>query len=76
MLDDDARFHIGLSIIEERGNFVGMNVPIPSGVAPPTGDVLTIVVDNATGEITDLGIQNSYPSLSSFGGATTISNSQ
>jgi hypothetical protein len=64
------------TIIEERGNFVGMNVPIPSGVAPPTGDVLTIVVDNATGEITDLGIQNSYPSLSSFGGATTISNSQ
>ncbi len=40
-------------------------------VAPRQGDVLTVVVDAATGQITDLGIQQNYPNLAALGPVTT-----
>jgi len=59
-------------LIVERGNFVANNVPVPRGEPAPSGTVLTLVVDATTGEITDEGIQNNDPNLSSLGAVTTL----
>jgi hypothetical protein len=57
-------------LIAERGHFEF------SGVGPPpgrtvTGTVLTLVVDAATGRVTDTGLSNRYPHLSRLGPVTT-----
>ncbi len=59
------------TLIVERGHFVANNVPRPQGASPPQGDVLTIVVDVATGQVTDLGIQQNAPRLANLGPVTT-----
>lgn len=50
-----------------QGNFVA-NISGPG--APPSGSVLTMVIDATTGQLVDFGIQNSVPDLTSLGTVT------
>ena len=58
-------------LIAERGHFVFTNASGPPGAPPPKGTVLTLVVDAATGNITDDGLDNHYPPLAELGPVTT-----
>lgn len=62
----------GSYLIAERGQFKATNAPIPSGAPIPQGSVLTLVVDATTGEVTDSGISDNYPDMSSLGGVTDL----
>jgi hypothetical protein len=50
-----------------HGHFVLDDVPRPQGTAPPTGSVLTLVIDNASGSVTDVGLTDSAPNLARVG---------
>jgi hypothetical protein len=54
-------------LIAEQGHFVLKDVSLPLGARPPTGSVLTLIIDARTGEITDLGLTNRYPHLARLG---------
>ena len=54
-------------LIAERGRFVLRDAPRPPGARAPTGNVLTLVVNASTGEITDIGVSDSYPHLARLG---------
>ena len=43
-------------LIAIRGHFTAIGAPIPPGAKPPTGTVLTLVVDARTGRVTDYGL--------------------
>lgn len=58
-------------LIAERGSFVLKNVSVPPGGRAPRGSVLTLVVDAATGTVSDLGVSNQYPNLAALGVVTT-----
>ena len=58
-------------LIAERGSFVLKNVSVPPGAGAPRGSVLTLVVDAATGTVSDLGVSNHYPNLAALGAVTT-----
>ena len=58
-------------LIAERGSFLLKNVSIPPGARVPQGGVLTLVVDAATGTVSDLGVSNQYPHLAALGAVTT-----
>jgi hypothetical protein len=58
-------------LIAVRGHFTAGDVSIPPGAKPPTGTVLTLVVDARTGQTTDFGIGNDYPPLAKLGPVTT-----
>jgi hypothetical protein len=58
-------------LIAARGRFVADNAPRPPGAPAPRGSVLTLVVDAATGRVTDSGISNRYPDLSRLGSVKT-----
>ena len=58
-------------LIVEHGRFIASNAPTPPGAPAPTGTVLTLVVDQATGQVTDTGIQGSTPDLHELGAVTT-----
>jgi hypothetical protein len=53
-----------------RGQFVDSNAPRPSDAAAPSGSVLTVFIDATTGALTDFGIQNQVPDLTSLGPVT------
>jgi hypothetical protein len=54
-------------LIAERGHFVFNDTPGPPGSRAPSGSVITLVVDAATGEITDYGVSDRYPRLAVLG---------
>lgn len=56
-------------LIAERGHFVLNDFPIPPGAHAPSGSALTLVVN--TGQVTDLGVSNTYPDLVKLGPVTT-----
>jgi hypothetical protein len=58
-------------LIAIRGDFKGVDASIPPGAKPPTGTVITLVVDARTGQVTDGGIGNRYPPLAELGPVTT-----
>jgi hypothetical protein len=59
-------------LIAIRGHFMFTNVPGPSSAsATISGSVITLVVDAATGRVTDSGISNAYPHLARLGKVTT-----
>lgn len=58
-------------LIAERGHFVLRDAHTPPGAPPPSGRVLTLVVDAATTRVTDFGVSNRYPKLSGLGRVTT-----
>lgn len=58
-------------LIALRGHFTANGAPIPAGAKAPTGTVLTLVVNAATGEVTDFGIGDIYPPLVQLGPVTT-----
>lgn len=60
-------------LIVIQGSFVDDNALQPPGAsASITGSVLTLVVDAQTGQLTDLGIEDNAPELSSLGPVTVI----
>jgi hypothetical protein len=64
----------GYFVVVAHGDFTAYDAPIPNGVKIPTGTVMTFVVDAATGEVTDGGLQDNTPDLSALGPVTTVSN--
>jgi hypothetical protein len=62
---DNASYLVAL-----RGKFATSG-PVPPGAAEPTGSVLTLVVDATTGEITDIGLEDTYPDLGTLGPVST-----
>jgi hypothetical protein len=58
-------------LIAVRGQFAATGVPIPPGAKPPTGTVITLVVDARTGRVTDFGLSDRYPPLAKLGPVTT-----
>ena len=57
-------------LIAERGHFRPGTDPLSDGPAR-MGSVLTVVVNAATGEVTDLGVSDRYPNLAALGRVTT-----
>ncbi len=57
-------------LVVEQGSFVAADAALPPGAAEPSGSVLTLVIDAASGQITDGGIQNTVPDLASLGVVT------
>lgn len=53
-----------------RGQFVDHLAPRPPGVTAPSGTVLTLVINAATGEMNDFGIQSNVPNVKEFGPVT------
>jgi hypothetical protein len=58
-------------LIAVRGHFTEFGAPIPPGAKPPTGTVITLVVDARTGQVTDDGVSNRYPPLAELAPVTT-----
>jgi hypothetical protein len=59
-------------LIAIRGDFTtATGVPLPPGAKPPTGTVVTLVVDARTGQVTDSGLSDRYPPLGELGPVTT-----
>jgi len=59
-------------LIAERGAFTQRDVPLPRGAGAPSGDALTLVVDAATGGVSDIGVSNRYPRLAVLGVVRTV----
>ncbi len=60
-------------VLMATGNFVGEAAKVPSGAAYPTGDVLTMIFNRATEQITDWGISSTRPELSTLGAVIEVS---
>ncbi len=58
-------------LIAVRGHFIDKYASGPAGSKPPTGTVITLVVDERTRQVTDGGIGNRYPPLAKLGPVTT-----
>jgi hypothetical protein len=58
-------------LIAIRGHFTAFDASYPPGSKPPTGTVLTLVVDARTGRVSDGGLGNRYPPLAELGPVTT-----
>jgi hypothetical protein len=53
--------------IQVRGNFTGHYASVPRGAKLPTGNVMTLTVSAATGQVTDASLSNSPVNLASLG---------
>lgn len=64
-------------LVVEYGDFTDTDAPIPHGVPDPTGTVLVLVVNSATGVVTDTGLLHNSSALdtSSLGAMTSIASS-
>jgi hypothetical protein len=58
-------------LIAVRGHFIAYDASVPAGASLPRGTVLTLIVNAATGRVTDGGITYSYPPLARLGPVTT-----
>lgn len=56
-----------------RGRFVDHNAYVPPGAPAPRGRLLIFVIDIRTRSVTDLGVTNVRPDLSSIGGGHPFS---
>ncbi len=54
-------------LVSVHGAFVGHMAKRPAGTAEPQGTVLTVTIDPKTGRITDWGIEQTTPKLTSLG---------
>jgi hypothetical protein len=63
-------------LIAIRGRFTATYASYPAGAKPPTGTVMTLVVDARTGHVTDSGVGNRYPALATLGPITTDPHAQ
>jgi hypothetical protein len=59
-------------LVQLRGHFTGYDASVPPGSKLPTGTVMTLTVDAATGSVTDVSIGNSAANLSALGHASAI----
>jgi len=62
----------GYILVVAHGNFTATDAAIPNGAPVPTGTVMMLVVDATTGQVTDSGIENTTPDLSTLGPVTSI----
>jgi hypothetical protein len=58
-------------LIAVQGHFSVSNVGSAGSSSTVRGKVITLVVDAATGQVTDYGVSNSYPALRRLGRVTT-----
>ncbi len=58
-------------LIAIRGHFSFSDAPRPAGAPPPSGSVITLVLDAASGEVADTGVSNTYPDLARLGPVRT-----
>jgi hypothetical protein len=59
-------------LITESGSFTGAIAKVPAGQAQPGGGSLAILVDPATGRVTDWSILPATPDTSAFGAASPL----
>lgn len=58
-------------LIAARGHFIGYGASVPFGASLPRGTVITMIVNAATGRVTDGGITYRNPPLAQLGSVTT-----
>ncbi len=68
--DDEVPGSEGVYVIVMRGHFIADNAPRPPGAPAPSGSTLTLVLNSSTGDLTDFGIGNQLPDLTSLGAVT------
>jgi hypothetical protein len=56
-----------VNVLQLRGHFTAVHASVPPGARPPTGNVLTIVVDAANGRIIANRLTRTAPSLTAQG---------
>lgn len=69
-----------VEVVQLQGKFTLYTTSHPKGTKPPTGDLMTIVFDKATGEVTDLTLEstsnkstnNKTKDLTKFGAVTPL----
>jgi hypothetical protein len=73
MFNADIRAEGGLAVIQIDGDFLAHGVPRPQGAASPTGKSLTVVLDQATGQVRMIHLwPSAAPDLAVLGEPTTI----
>ncbi|GIH15838.1 hypothetical protein [Rugosimonospora africana] len=60
-------------LVSLRGAFSAKAAKTPRGAAKPTGEVMTVAIDPATGRITDWGIESAAPGLATLGAVRQLS---
>jgi hypothetical protein len=60
-------------VLQLRGHFNGAYASVPAGHRAPAGNTLTIVVDAATGVVTDAGLTNAPVDLARLGTVANLS---
>jgi hypothetical protein len=68
-ISDDG---IDVDVIVIRGHFTGDNTKAPQAHRVPTGKVITLVIDDSSGQVTDWSLGNHDPDLSSLGTQTRL----
>jgi|SRR5579884_48395 len=58
-------------LIAVRGHFAARDFTGPPGARAPRGSVITLVVDAASGRVTDFGLSSRYPDLAKLGPVST-----
>jgi hypothetical protein len=59
-------------VVVMRGRFTALTSPHPPDSDPPTGSVMTLVLDSETGQALDVGIVDVAPTLSGLGQVSQI----
>lgn len=68
---DASRAANSVVALTATGNFTAHSAKMPPGADLPTGNVLTMIFDNATGQISDWGVTSTLPALSPLGPVLT-----
>lgn len=63
----DAEVNPDVHVLQVKGNFKGNTVSKPKDFKAPAGNVLTYVIDKATGEVTDWSLGKEEQDLKKFG---------
>jgi hypothetical protein len=67
-----ADLNAGVVVLTAHGHFTANDFPLPGSAAPPSGSVLTVILNAATGEVTDVGISDDTPSSSALGAVRAL----
>lgn len=59
-------------LVVMRGSFVATKARVPYDEPDPTGSVIALVVDAASGKIWDFGLGNKMPALETLGAVQTL----
>lgn len=58
---------VGVTVIEAKGEFVGLLAKRPPGAPAPTGHYLLVIVDNSNNQLVDVGLLDNHLDLTPLG---------